>query len=82
MMLSGTSGPCCAECAGTSTPVPRKLGYVRLALLALGAMGVAGAVWLWTRRPPPLYQDPTNDRKRTVEVPVETAEEVVWGGRW
>lgn len=48
-------------------------------------MLAAGAVFAWwkARKPPRMYYDPTNDRKRTVEVPVdETMEDVVWGERW
>ena len=79
-MLSGSSGPCCSACDSGASTTPSPPGIVRLALLALGAMGAAGVVWwLWGRRPPPYYQDPTNDRRPTVEVPYETAEEVVWG---
>ena len=82
-MLSGATGQraCCSTCLGDVSPAPSltptSAPRWRLVAVVAGVALAAGAVFALLRKPPPLYRDPTRDRKRTVEVPYETMEEVV-----
>lgn len=83
MMLSGATGQraCCSSCLGDVSPAPSLTPTApsrwRLVAALAGVALAAGAVFALLRKPPPLYRDPTRDRKRTVEVPYESMEEVV-----
>lgn len=81
-MLSGACGQrdCCSACLGDVSPAPSSTMLTprwRTVAIVAGVALAAGAVFALLRKPPPLYRDPTRDRKRTVEVPYETMEDVV-----